>query len=70
VFEHPKKKVDAQVIDEVGSSTIMGCGFDLIRVGDPTDVQGVYPNTPSTCSSSLFESACCLNASTGAAAFT
>jgi len=26
-----RKKVDAQVIDEVGSSTIMGCGFDLIR---------------------------------------
>jgi len=41
VFEHfgveLKKKVDAQVIDEVGSSTIMGCGFDLIRAGDPSD---------------------------------
>ena len=34
VFEHfaveLQKKVDAQVIDEVGSSTIMGCDFDLI----------------------------------------
>jgi len=29
------------VIDEVDSSTIMGCGFDLIRTGDPNDEQGV-----------------------------
>jgi len=29
-----KKKVDAQVIDEIGSSTIMGCGFALIKAGD------------------------------------
>ena len=39
LFEHfgveLQKKVDAQVIDEVGSSTIMGCGFDLIREDDP-----------------------------------
>ena len=45
VFEHFgvefKKKVDAQVIDEVGSSTIMGCRFDLIRAGDPSNKQGV-----------------------------
>ena len=38
VFEHfgveLRKKVDAQVIDEIGSSTIMGCGFDLIKAGD------------------------------------
>ena len=38
VFEHfgmeLRKKVDAQVIDEIGSSTIMGCGYDLIKVGD------------------------------------
>jgi len=38
--------VDAQVIDEVGSSTIMGCGFDLIRAGDPSDEQGVQTPTP------------------------
>jgi len=25
-----QRKVDAQVIDEVGSSTIMGCDFDLV----------------------------------------
>jgi len=38
VFEHfgveLRKRVDAQVIDEVGSSTIMGCGFVLIKAGD------------------------------------
>ena len=39
VHKHPvgvelRKKVDAQVIDEIGSSTIMGCGFVLIKVGD------------------------------------
>jgi len=41
VFEHfgveLQKKVDVQVIDEVGSSTIMGCGFDLIWASDPRD---------------------------------
>jgi len=34
VFEHfgveLQKRVKAQVIDEVGSSTLMGCGFDLV----------------------------------------
>ena len=38
VFEHfgveLRKRVDAQVIDEIGSSTIMGCGFVLIKAGD------------------------------------
>ena len=29
------------MIDEVSSSTIMGCDFDLIRVGDHSDEQGV-----------------------------
>jgi len=38
--------VDAQVIDEVGSSTIMGCGFDLIQEGDPSPEQGVQTPTP------------------------
>ena len=41
-----QKKVDAQVIDEVGSSTIIGCDFDLIRAGDPSDEQGVQTPTP------------------------
>ena len=34
------------MIDEVGSSTIMGCGFDLIRAGDPSDEQGVQTPIP------------------------
>jgi len=38
VFEHfgveLRKRVDAQAIDEIGSSTIMGCGYDLIQGGD------------------------------------
>jgi len=37
VFEHfgveLRKRVDAQTIDEIGSSTIMGCGYDLITEG-------------------------------------
>jgi len=49
VFEHfgveLKKKVNAQVIDEIGNSTIMGCGFALIKAGDRSDAQGVQ--TPS-----------------------
>jgi len=31
------------VIDEIGSSTIMGCGFALIKSGDRRDDQGVQP---------------------------
>jgi len=50
VFEHfgveLKKKVDAQAIDEVGSSTIMGCAFDLIRAGDCSDEQGMQTPIP------------------------
>jgi len=50
VFEHfeaeLQRKVDAQVIDEVGSSTIMGCGFDLIQEGDPSSEQGLQTPTP------------------------
>ena len=38
VFEHfgveLPKRVDAQAIDEIGSSTIMGCGYNLIKEGD------------------------------------
>ena len=47
VFEHLgvelKKRVDAQVIDEIGSSTIMGCDFALVKVGDRCTDQGVQP---------------------------
>ena len=50
MFEHfgvdLQRKVDAQVIDEVGSSTIMGCGFDLIWAGDPSEEQGVQTPPP------------------------
>jgi len=51
VFEHfgveLKKKVDAQVIDEISSSTIMGCGFALIKAGDRSEDQGVQtPGVP------------------------
>jgi len=51
VFEHfgveLKKKVDAQVIDEIGSSTIMGCGFALIKAGERSEEQGVQtPSVP------------------------
>ena len=50
VFEHfgveLQKKVDAQVIDEVGSSTIIGCGFTLAQEGDPRAEQGVQTPTP------------------------
>ena len=42
-----RKKVDAQVIEEVGSSTIMGCGFTLIKAGDRSEDQGVQtPSVP------------------------
>ena len=51
MFEHfgvaLRKKVDAQVIDEIGSSTIMGCGFVLIKVGDRRAEQGAQtPSVP------------------------
>jgi len=49
VFEHfgveLRKRVDAQVIDEVGSSTIMGCDFTLLKPGDRRTDQGAQ--TPS-----------------------
>jgi len=38
--------VDAQVIDKVGSSTLMGCGFDLVQEGDLSFEQGVQTPTP------------------------
>jgi len=35
------------VIDEIGSSTIMGCGFALIKAGDCSEDQGVQtPSAP------------------------
>ena len=42
-----RKKVDAQAIDEVGSSTIMGCGYTLIQPGDRRTDQGAQtPSVP------------------------
>ena len=56
VFEHfgveLQKKVDAQVIDEVGSSTLMGCGFELLQEEDPSDEQGLQTPAPPILSSS------------------
>jgi len=51
VFEHfgveLRKRIDAQVIDEVGSSTIMGCGFVLIKAGDRrADHEAQTPSVP------------------------
>ena len=50
VFDHfgveLQRKVDAQVINEVGSTTPMGCGFDLVQEGDPNSEQGVQTPTP------------------------
>ena len=51
VFEHfsveLRKRVDAQVIDKVGSSTIMGCGFALLKPGDRRTDQGAQtPSVP------------------------
>ena len=51
VFEHfgveLRKRVDAQAIDEVDSSTIMGCGFALIKAGDRMVDQGAQtPSAP------------------------
>jgi len=51
VFEHfgveLQKRVDVQVIDEIDSSTIMGCGFVLIKAGDRrTDQEEQSPAVP------------------------
>jgi len=48
VFEHfgvdLKKKVGVQMIDEIGSSTLMGCGFTLIE--GPASEQGTRTPFP------------------------
>ena len=49
VFEHfgveLKKRVEAQAIDEVGSSTLMGYGYTLIQLGDRRSDQGAQTPT-------------------------
>ena len=56
VFEHfgveLQTRVEAQVIDEVGSSTLMGCGFDLVQEEDPSGEQGLQTPAPPVPSSS------------------
>ena len=40
------------MIDEIGSSTLMGCGFDLVQDEDPGSEQGIQTPTPVPSSSS------------------
>jgi len=48
-----EKMVVAQEIDEIGSSTLMGCAFDLVQDEDPGSEQGMQtPIPPIPCSSS------------------
>jgi len=49
-----RKKVKAHIIDEVGSSTFMGCGFALIKEVDSGFEQGVQTPAPPVPSSGLF----------------
>jgi len=55
VFEHfgisLQKKVGVQMIDEIRSSTLTGCGFQLVRGEQADSEQG--PQTPFPCSWSL-----------------
>ena len=41
-----QKKVEAQVIDEIGSSTLMGCGFNFVPDKDLGSEQGIQTPTP------------------------
>jgi len=49
-----QKKVKAHVIDEVGSSTFMACGFELFKEVDSGLEQGVQTPAPPVSSSGLF----------------
>ena len=55
VFEHfgmeLQNKVGTRVIDEIGSSTLMGCGFDLVQ-GTGTGSKQKMPTPPPPVSSS------------------
>ena len=57
VFEHFRvelqKRVEALVIDEVSSNTLMGCGFNLVQDEDSSSEQGMQTPTPPIPSSSL-----------------
>ena len=56
VFEHfgvkLQKRMKAQVIDEISSSTLMGCGFNLVQDEDLDFEQGMQTPTPPVPSSS------------------
>jgi len=41
-----QKKVGAQVIDEIGSNALMGCGFNLVQDEAPGSEQGIQTPTP------------------------
>jgi len=47
-----QKKVGEQMIDEIGSSTPMGCGFDLVQDEVPGSEQGLQTPTPPVSSGS------------------
>ena len=58
VFEHfgisLQKKVGGQMIDEIGSSTLIGCGFKLVRGDQAISEQGhrtPFPPVPGSSSS-------------------
>jgi len=48
-----QEKEEAQVIDEVGSSTLIGCGFALFKEVDSGFEQGVQTPAPPVPSSGL-----------------
>ena len=41
-----QNKVGAQVIDKIGSSTLMGCGFDLVQGAETGSKQGTQTPPP------------------------
>ena len=48
--------MEAQVIDEIGSSTLMGCGFDMVQDEDFGSEQGMQTPPPPVPSSSSSQS--------------
>jgi len=58
VFEHfgvdLKKKVGVQMIDEIGSTTFMGCGLTLVKgAASEHGTRTPFPPVPGSCSSGL-----------------
>jgi len=50
IFEHfgveLQNRIGVQVINEIGSSTLMGCGFDLVQAEDSDSIHRVQTPTP------------------------